>query len=92
MEFVWDDAKREANIAKHGIDFLRAQFLFDGRPVITASSSRSDEERFATTGKIDDWFVTAIWTRRGEAVRFISARRARHAEKQRYLALLGKAD
>lgn len=25
MEFEWDEAKREANIAKHGIDFLFAQ-------------------------------------------------------------------
>jgi len=38
MDFEWDEAKRLANLEKHGVDFLRAQMLFDGRPVITAQS------------------------------------------------------
>lgn len=60
MEFEWDEAKREANIAKHGIDFLFAQALFDGRPVITAESPRGAEDRYATTGRIEGRFVTAV--------------------------------
>ena len=92
MEFEWDEAKRESNIVKHDVDFLRAQALFDGRRVITAASPRSDEKRYATTGEIDGRFYTAIWTWRGTAVRFISARKARHEEKQRYLALHRRGD
>lgn len=46
MEFEWDEAKREANVAKHGIDFLFAQALFDGRLVITAQSPRGGEVRY----------------------------------------------
>ena len=87
--FEWDEAKREANIAKHSVDFLRAQRLFDGRPVITASSPRTEEERFATTGEIDGVFYTVVWMWRGLSIRIISARRARHEEKERYRALFG---
>ncbi len=40
MEFEWDEAKRESNLTKHGIDFPLAEMLFDGRPVITAPSAQ----------------------------------------------------
>jgi hypothetical protein len=33
--FEWDEGKRRQNVAKHGIDFVRAQELFDGRRVLT---------------------------------------------------------
>jgi uncharacterized DUF497 family protein len=33
MRFEWDGNKREANLAKHGLDLIRATMLFDGRPV-----------------------------------------------------------
>jgi uncharacterized DUF497 family protein len=32
MRFEWDEQKRLLNIAKHGIDFLTASGIFDGRP------------------------------------------------------------
>jgi len=31
MEFEWDEAKRAANLAKHGLDLADGQALFDGR-------------------------------------------------------------
>ena len=92
MEFEWDEAKREANIVKHGVDFLFVQALFDGRPVISAQSPRRDEDRYATTGLIEGRFITAIWTWRNGDVRIISARRARREEENRSNALLGTRD
>jgi uncharacterized DUF497 family protein len=38
MEFEWDEDKRAGNVARHGIDFLRAGLLFDGRPVVTRAA------------------------------------------------------
>ena len=32
MNFEWDKVKRRSNIEKHGIDFIRARHVFDGRP------------------------------------------------------------
>ena len=84
MEFEWDEDKRQSNIAKHGIDFDRAATLFDGRDVFESESAHSDEPRRQTTGIVDDRFMTVIWTRRDDAIRIISARRARTNEKRKY--------
>jgi uncharacterized DUF497 family protein len=90
MEFEWDEAKRRSNLAKHGVDFLRARALFDGRPVVTTVSRYPDEQRFLTTGEIDGRFYTVVWTQRGKNIRLISARRARDAEARDYRALHGR--
>ena len=89
MRFEWDEAKRQSNLAKHGVDFLRARALFDGRPTLTVPNRRFEEERFATTGDIDGRFYTVIWTRRDGTTRLISARRARDAEERAYRAVHG---
>ena len=85
----WDEAKRAINIAKHGLDFIRADLLFDGRPILTVSGSHPSETRMLSVGMLDDLFVTAVWTWRGENRRIISFRRARHEERDRYRQLHG---
>ena len=92
MRYEWDAAKRDSNLVKHGVDFVRAQLLFDGRPVITASSRRAEEDRFATTGMIGDRCYTVVWTGRGDVIRLISARRARREEERSHRELYGSGD
>ena len=88
--FEWDEAKRQSNIAKHNLDFVRAMTLFDGRPVFNVPSKSAIEARTQTVGKLDDGkLCTVIWTQRIGARRIISFRRARHGEKANYLALHG---
>jgi len=87
MDFEWDEAKRQSNLIKHQIDFVRAQLLFDGRPQVTALSWHAEELRFLTTGEIGDVFYTFVWTWRGEAIRLIPARRARDDERINYRSL-----
>jgi len=87
MEFEWDEDKRQSNIEKHDIDFVRMQLLFDGRPKINASSEHEEEPRYLTTGEIDDIFYTVVWTWREGTIRIISARRARDAEKRKYRSI-----
>ena len=41
MEFEWDDAKRWANFAKHGLDFRDAEEVFQGIS-LTAEDDRRD--------------------------------------------------
>ena len=71
VRFEWDEDKRLANIAKHGIDFEDAQDLFDGRAVVEFDSSYVFEARRKRPGYIGDRLVTAIWTSRGDAIRLI---------------------
>lgn len=92
MEFEWDETKRRVNLVKHGIDFLRAATLFDGRPITTEVSVRNDEHRWKTTGVTGQKYITMVWTWREGKVRIISARSARHAEKRAYRALYGGAN
>jgi uncharacterized protein len=82
MEFEWDEAKRQANLAKHGVDFIAAEALFDGRPTVTFESQRGAESRWKTTGLVNHRCLTVIWTQREGRIRIISARRARHAEER----------
>lgn len=87
--YEWDEEKRQTNMDKHGLDFLNVKALFDGRPEVTSKSNYIGEVRFLTTGIIDGNLCTVVWTQRGAAVRFISARRARNAEDREYRKLFG---
>ena len=86
-DFEWDETKRLSNFRKHALDFRAAVQLFDGRSVVEMRSSYVHEERFRTTGKLDDRLITVIWTRRGTRIRIISVRRARDGEQREYRAL-----
>ena len=90
MLLEWDAHKRQAVLAARGIDFVAlAVELFDGRPIITVASPRGDEERFVTIGEHAGRVFALVWTRRDEAVRLITARRARHGETRNYRAHFG---
>jgi uncharacterized DUF497 family protein len=89
MPFEWDEDKRLRNIEKHDLDFVRAQLVFDGRPIITGRSNHVGEVRWLTTAVVDGRFYTVVWTQRHAAIRIISARRARDAEERAYRALHG---
>jgi uncharacterized DUF497 family protein len=85
MNFEWDEEKRRTNIIKHGIDFARAATVFDGRPYVDLQSSHRDETRVLRVAMLDGVLCTVVWTMRaGIAVRIISVRRSRDAEKARY--------
>ncbi len=90
MEFEWDEEKRLRNIEKHDVDFVRVRQLFDGRPLLRIRSAYEGEERWLSTGYLDDVFYTVVWTARNDKTRIISMRRARDAEKRKYRELFGE--
>jgi uncharacterized DUF497 family protein len=75
--FTWDDAKRRANIRKHGIDFLDAPKIFEGL-TFTAEDDREPygERRFLTLGLLHDQIVSVTHTERHDDIRIISIRKA----------------
>ncbi len=90
MRFEWDADKRRSNIDKHGLDFVDAQKIFDGRPRFDRESPRGDEQRCLSIAMLRDKLVAVVWTVRGtEVVRVISARRARNEEERQYRQLHG---
>ena len=89
VEFEWDEAKRQSNLAKHGLDLLLGSELFDGRPTISYDSPRNDELRSTTIGIVGGMFLALAWTMRGNTIRLISLRKARNAEQRTYYARQG---
>lgn len=89
MEFEWDESKRLRTIRDHGVDFIDAVQMFDGRPVFTYHSPRDGEDRWGTVGLMADRFYLVVWTWRGERVRIISAYRAYDWEIREYRKLYG---
>jgi uncharacterized DUF497 family protein len=84
MEFEWDENKSRANKSKHGIDFNAAAELWNDPDRIEIQTNFSNENRNALIGKIENKLWTAIFTRRKDAIRIISVRRARKKETQLY--------
>ena len=86
MQFEWDNAKVQGNLAKHGLRFDVAARVFDDpeRQDNDASHAEDGETRRKAVGLIEGRLVTVVYTRRGEAVRVISARRANGKERRGY--------
>lgn len=89
LTFEWDPDKAEANYAKHRIDFEDAARLF-GEPHLTNAAPHPGELRFVSVGYLGDLAVAVVWTPRGDAVRIISARRARREEREAYRERVGR--
>ena len=89
MDFEWDEAKRLANIAKHGLDFRDADLLFEADFLRAPARTAGDERREMCVGVISGRYVTLIFTEREGAIRCISLRRARNHERQQHQAVFG---
>jgi uncharacterized DUF497 family protein len=85
VDAEWDENKRLANIAKHGIDFADAAQVFEG-PIREREERRRDyrEDRFSTVGEVDGRLLYVVYTRRRDRIRIISARRAGQDEREEY--------
>jgi len=85
MDFEWDEAKRQVNLAKHGVDFeLAIGFGFE--TAVTHVDNRVDygERREVATGYIDGRLYVLTYTRRHGKHRIISLRKANRREYARY--------
>jgi uncharacterized DUF497 family protein len=78
----WDEDKRRANRAKHGLDFAEIDG-FDWNGAITREDTRDGygEQRFISTGDLGGRLHVCVWTWRAGKARLISLRRANAREK-----------
>ena len=91
MLFEWDETKRQANLAKHYIDFQDAIRVFDG-PVFERTNSRRGEARIIAIGSVEGIEIVVVYVMRGKRRRIISARRAHRHERQDFANHLKLAD
>jgi uncharacterized DUF497 family protein len=85
MRFEWDEAKRLANLHKHGIDFADVPKIFE-RDTVTVIDDRFeyDETRYLTLGLLKSRVILVVHTESEDAIRIISARKATRYEETTY--------
>jgi uncharacterized DUF497 family protein len=84
MKFEFDERKSQANKAKHGVDFLEAQALWDDPDLLEIPLKSEDEPRVMMVGLMGAKHCSAIITHREARVRLISVRRSRDEERELY--------
>lgn len=85
--FTWSEAKREANLAKHGFDLADVEEVFNGA-TITVEDKRFcyGEKRYITLGLFHDIPVYIAHTEHDEEIRIISFRKATRREALAWFA------
>jgi uncharacterized protein len=78
--FEYDDNKSQSNLAKHEIDFVEAQQLWNDPNLLEIPSRIQDETRFVVIGKINSKHWSGVITYRDQNIRIISVRRSRTQE------------
>ncbi|TDY03025.1 BrnT family toxin [Thiohalophilus thiocyanatoxydans] len=86
MDVIWDPAKAEANLKKHGVRFSDAEaVLFDPLALSMEDEDAGGEDRYIAMGQDAVGRVLVIvYSYRGETIRLISARPATRREIEVY--------
>lgn len=90
MRITFDALKQQKNLNKRGLDFRRAEEVFNSVSVTVIDPRRDyGEPRYVTFGRLDDQVIVIVWTPRGSARRIISMRRANGREIKKIGKSLG---
>jgi uncharacterized DUF497 family protein len=91
LMILWDESKRRRNLAKHGLDFVGAEAIFDDF-MLVAEDTREPygEPRDVALGLKAGRVVALVYADRGDHVRLISLRKATSNETARYLQARGQ--
>ncbi|MFA7496518.1 MAG: BrnT family toxin [Acidithiobacillus sp.] len=86
MIFEWDEAKRQINLEKHGVDFVDASKMWDGIMLVAEDVRREyGESRYVGIGRIEGRLMVVVYTDRSiNVVRIISLRKANSREVRFY--------
>lgn len=85
--YEWDQAKREVNLSKHGVDFADIEH-FQWDSALVGRSDRHGETRYTGVGYLQSRLHVVVFTERYSAIRIISLRRAGQEERLRYAATI----
>lgn len=83
--FEWDKPKAKKNQLKQGVSFADTFAVFEDPNAVTLDDPGTKEQRYITIGM--DAFgriLVVVYTRRGDNIRIISARKAVGSEVNQY--------
>jgi uncharacterized protein len=83
---LWDETKRQANLDKHGLDFVDAVMVLESPYRLDVESVRSGEQRIQSFAYVFDVLavLTVVHTAREDALRIVSFRPASEEERSAY--------
>ena len=86
---VFDEAKRQTNLAKHGLDLADAGLVYHAPNKITFCSPRQGEHRLMDVAMVEivDIVLVLVYVERDQDIRAISLRRASKQERRYYANL-----
>ncbi|MGL5032728.1 MAG: BrnT family toxin [Microcystaceae cyanobacterium] len=81
--FDWDAQRNADNLAKHGVNFETAQYVFldPHRLIVHDTKHSKTEERWFCIGKVEDRVLTVRFTYRGKVIRIFGAAEWRKSRK-----------
>jgi uncharacterized DUF497 family protein len=84
-KYIWDEAKRRTNLAKHGLDFMDADMVLANPYRLETDSIRNGEPRKQVFAYVFEVLavLTAVYLP-GQPARIISFRRAHRKEQGLY--------
>ena len=82
--FEYDENKSQSNLAKHGMNFVEAQKLWNDPNLLEIPSRIQDEPRFVVIGKISSKHWSGVITYRDQDIRIIPVHRSRTQEVALY--------
>ena len=86
---VFDEAKRQTNLAKHGLDLADAGLVYHAPNKITLCSPRQGERRLMDVAMVEivGIVLVLVYVERDQDIRAISLRRASKQERKYYASL-----
>ena len=84
--YFWDDAKRQTNLNKHGLDFADADLVLESDYRLDLPSERNGERRVQSFAYVFEVLtvLTVVFLPGLEGPRIISFRRANRTEREVY--------
>lgn len=84
--YEWDEAKRLANLGKHGLDLIDGVMVHESPHKLALPSKRQGEYRVQALAYVSSHsaVLSLTYAERGEVVRFISLRYASKSERKDY--------
>jgi uncharacterized DUF497 family protein len=86
MYYEWDEVKRVANLAKHGLDFADADLVLESELVLIVDSPRRGEVRKQAFAYVFEVLavLTVVFVPGEEHCRVLSFRPAHRTERRKY--------
>lgn len=86
VEFIFDQAKSEANVRTRGLPFslVKDKFEWDSALIVEDSRREYGERRYRAFGYVDYRLHVVVYAVRTGAIRVISLRKASRREVRRY--------